>query len=137
ERLAGLVDVVIESGQPELEPLRRASHEHRAWCAITPFGLHGPKSSWRASDLGVLAQSGTMYMTGDPDRAPLRCTYPTSWYHGCAEAAAAICAALLWRQASGRGQLVDVSMQEAHLMATMSRVGSFSLSGDRGSRAGA
>ena len=134
ERLAGLVDVVIESGQPELEPLRRGVHEHRAWCAITPFGLDGPKASWRASDLGVLAQSGTMFMTGDPDRAPLRCTYPTSWHHGCADAAFAILAAL--HRLPGGG-LIDVSMQEAHLMATMSRVGQYGLTGQRGSRAGA
>ncbi|MFY9587666.1 MAG: CoA transferase [Actinomycetota bacterium] len=135
ESLAGLVDVVIESGQPALEPLRRASHEHRVWCAITPFGLTGPRASARASDLGVLARSGTMFMTGDPDRAPLRCTYPTSWYHGCADAAFAILAA---RHGVGTSSgLVDVSLQEAHLMATMSRVGQYPLTKQRGSRAGA
>ena len=138
DRLADVIskaEVIIESGQPELEPFRSAGHDGQVWCAITPFGLTGPKASWRASDLGVLAQSGTMYMTGHPHRAPLRCTYPTSWYHGCADAAFAIIAAL--NHSSSLSRLVDVSLQEAHLLATMSRVGQFGLSGHRGSRAGA
>lgn len=130
-------DVVIDSGQPSVGAARQRSHVDRVWCSITPFGLSGPKASWRASDLGVLAQSGTMFMTGDPDRAPLRCSFPTSWYHGGAEAAAAILAALHHRESTGRGQLVDVSLQETHLMATMGRVGAFSYTGQRGSRAGA
>ena len=135
EEVISSTTVVIESGQRELDRFRSAEHPGKTWCAITPFGLTGPKASWRASDLGVLAQSGTMYMTGDPDRAPLRCTFPTSWYHGCADAAFAIIAAL--NQPFLRSGLVDVSLQEAHLLATMSRVGQFGLTGHRGSRAGA
>ena len=136
-RLSRSVHVVIETGRGELDALRRSEHRNRVWCAITPFGLDGPKASWRASDLGVLAQSGTMFMTGDPRRAPLRCSFPTSWYHGGADAAAAILAALHQRTLNRRGQLVDVSMQEAHCMANMSRVGQFGMTGQRGSRAGA
>ncbi|HEV8207517.1 MAG TPA: CoA transferase, partial [Acidimicrobiia bacterium] len=139
-RLAELVaqaDVVIETGQRQLNDSRITRHDRLIWCAITPFGLTGPKSAWRASDLGVLAQAGTMYMTGDPDRVPLRCSFPTSWFHGCAEAAAATLAALHQRDLTGRGQIVDVSLQETHLMATMGRVGAVGLGGDRGTRAGA
>jgi len=130
-------DIVIDTGQADLADSRAARPRDVVSCSITPFGLTGPKSSWRASDLGVLAQSGTMFMTGDPDRSPLRCTFPTSWYHGCADAAAGILAALHQRDMTGRGQFVDVSLQEAHLLATMSRVGQFSLTNQRGSRAGA
>ncbi|MEX2554829.1 MAG: CoA transferase [Actinomycetota bacterium] len=126
-------DVVIASEGPR----SLDQHPRLVWCAITPFGLTGPKAAWRASDLGVLAQAGTMYMTGEPGRAPLRCSFPTSWYHGGAEAATAILAALHQRDSSGRGQLVDVSLQETHLMATMGRVGAYSLTRQRGSRAGA
>lgn len=125
-------DLVIASRGPdtELPPTL-------IWCAITPFGLTGPKAEGRASDVSVLAQAGTMYMTGEPDRAPLRCTFPTSWYHGGAEAAAAVLAALHQRASTGRGQVVDVSLQETHLMATMGRAGAVGLGGTRGSRAGA
>jgi crotonobetainyl-CoA:carnitine CoA-transferase CaiB-like acyl-CoA transferase len=78
-----------------------------------------------------------MYMTGDADRSPVASSAPTSWHHGCADAVAGIMAALLQREKTGRGQLVDVSMQEAHLMAAMSRVGQWSLAKSRGKRAGA
>lgn len=128
-------DVVIETAvTPRYEELASATV---VWCAITPFGRTGPASLWRASDLSVQARSGVMNMTGDPDRAPVAASAPTSWHHGCADAVAGIMVALLHREKTGRGQLVDVSMQEAHLMATMSRVGQWSLVGGRGKRAGA
>ena len=135
DSLLASADVVIETGVTPL--YEQVGTDRVIWCALTPFGRTGPKSSLRASDLSVQAQSGVMYMTGDPDRAPVACTAPTSSHHGCADAVAAIMAALLQREKTGKGQLVDVSMQEAHLMATMSRVGQWSLVGGRGKRAGA
>ena len=128
-------DVVLETGITDR--FEQLATPHTVWCAITPFGRTGPKSGWRASDLTVQAQSGVMFMTGDPDRAPVRCSYPTSWYHGCTDAVAGSLLALRQRDATGRGQLVDVSLQEAHVMATMSRVGQYSLTEQRGARAGA
>jgi crotonobetainyl-CoA:carnitine CoA-transferase CaiB-like acyl-CoA transferase len=128
-------DVVIETGVTRR--YEELGDPRVVWCAITPFGRSGPKAEWRASDLSVQAQSGVMYMTGDADRAPVASSAPTSWHHGCADAVAGIMAALLQREKTGRGQLVDVSMQEAHLMAAMSRVGQWSLSKSRGKRAGA
>jgi len=135
DSLLASADVVIETGvTPRYEEL---GSDRVIWCALTPFGRTGPKADLRASDLSVQAQSGVMYMTGDPDRAPVACSAPTSSHHGCADAVAGIMAALLQREKTGRGQLVDVSMQEAHLMATMSRVGQWSIVGGRGKRAGA
>ena len=49
-----------------------------------------------------------MYCTGDPDRAPVRCTEPSGYAHVGAETAFAALTGL----ASGRPQRVDVSMQE-------------------------
>ena len=42
------------------------------WVHITPFGLSGPRSNWVATDLGVMAASGNLFATGDPDRPPVR-----------------------------------------------------------------
>jgi crotonobetainyl-CoA:carnitine CoA-transferase CaiB-like acyl-CoA transferase len=135
DSLLALADVVIETGVTDR--YENLGDPRVIWCAITPFGRTGPKASWRASDLSVQAQSGVMYMTGDADRAPVSSSAPTSWHHGCADAVAGIMAALLQREKTGRGQLVDVSMQEAHLMAAMSRVGQWTLAKSRGKRAGA
>src|SRR5438874_383562 len=135
ESLLRDADVVIETGvTPRYEELGSPTV---VWCVLTSFGRTGPRAAQRASDLSVQAQSGVMYMTGDPDRAPVASSAPTSWHHGCADAVAGIMVALLQREKTGRGQLVDVSMQEAHLMAAMSRVGQLSLAKSRGKRAGA
>jgi crotonobetainyl-CoA:carnitine CoA-transferase CaiB-like acyl-CoA transferase len=103
------------------------------WVRITPFGLTGPRARWRATDLGVMAASGNQFSTGDPDRAPLRPSEPASYAHVGGEAAYAAIAAL----ASGRRQIVDVSMQECVLVANMGAAGRYARAPVRGQRAGA
>jgi crotonobetainyl-CoA:carnitine CoA-transferase CaiB-like acyl-CoA transferase len=101
--------------------------------SITPFGGDGPRSQWRAGDLGVMAASGNMHVTGDPDRAPLRCSEPAGYAHAAAEVAMAALTAL----ASGRPQQVDVSMQEAVMIASMCGPAQYPATGSRGRRSGA
>ena len=104
------------------------------WVSVTPFGLSGPRSSWRASDLGVMASSGNLYCTGDPDRAPVRCAGNAAYAHTGSETAFAALTAL----ASGVRPLdVDVSMQEVVLVANMGAAGRYFRGGNRGRRLGA
>jgi crotonobetainyl-CoA:carnitine CoA-transferase CaiB-like acyl-CoA transferase len=68
------VDIVFDSPDvPGTHVLDPARAPQAVWVHVTPFGIDGPRSTWRASNLGVMAASGNMYCTGDPDRAPLRC----------------------------------------------------------------
>ena len=106
-------------------------------CAVTPFGQSGPRASWRGSDLTVSALSGNLYATGDPDRAPVRCSLPVAYYHGGIEAAVGVVFALLAREESGRGQHVDVALQEAMVMPNIGSAAMFQMIGLRGARAGA
>jgi len=106
---------------------------HAVWVSITPFGLTGPRASWRASDLGVLAASGNMYATGNPDRAPVRCTEPSGYAHSGGEAAFAVLTAL-W---TGAPQRVDLAMQEVVDIANMAQPARYARSGYRGTRNGA
>ncbi len=69
-------------------------HLDAVWATVTPFGRTGPHAGWRASDLGVMAASGNMYATGDPDRPPVRCTEPSGYAHVGAETAFAVLTAL-------------------------------------------
>src|SRR3954454_1476774 len=137
ERLAELLakaDVVIATPfAPNSPAADRRNAPLAVWVDVTPFGLDGPRSGWRASDLGVMASSGNMYATGDPDRPPVRCTEPTSYAHGGPEAALAALTAL----ASGRRHLVDLSLQETVLIANMGAAGRYARTPDRGRRAGA
>src|SRR5215471_1385756 len=97
------------------------------------FALDGPRSSWRASDLGVMAASGNMYATGDPGRPPVRCTEPSGYAHVGAETAFAVLTGL----ASGSPERVDISMQEVVFVANMVGLASFPKTGHRGARRGA
>ena len=136
-RLAALLagaDVVLQTpGWPGMLEVDPARAPRAVWVRVTPFGADGPRSGWRASDLGVMAASGNMYATGFPDRPPVRCSEPSGYAHVGPETAFAALTAL----ASGRPQVVDVSMQEAVLVANMSAATSYRNTGSRGHRAGA
>jgi crotonobetainyl-CoA:carnitine CoA-transferase CaiB-like acyl-CoA transferase len=135
-RLAALLaaaDVVIETpGWPGVLSLDPERAPQSVWVRVTPFGLAGPRAGWRASDLGVLAASGNMYATGFPD-SPVRCTEPSGYAHVGPDVAFAALAGL----ASGRPQLVDLSMQETVMVANMTGAGKFPRTRNRGRRGGA
>ncbi|MEY2434317.1 MAG: hypothetical protein QOC92_4042 [Acidimicrobiaceae bacterium] len=121
-------DIVLASGP------RDGGRPDSIWVSVTPFGSTGPRSSWRASDLGVMASSGNLYCTGDPDRAPVRCAGNAAYAHGGSETAFAALTAL----ALGRRPVdVDVSMQEVVLVANMGAAGRYFRGGNRGRRLGA
>jgi crotonobetainyl-CoA:carnitine CoA-transferase CaiB-like acyl-CoA transferase len=81
--------------------------------SITPFGQTGPYKDYKGSDIEVMAMSGLMYLCGDPDRPPVRCSFPLSYIFAGAEAAVGAMLAHYYREKTGQGQHVDVSMQES------------------------
>ena len=137
-------DVLLESEPPGRMAGRgigwqelQAENPRLVHCAVTPFGQSGPHAGWRGSDLTVSAMSGNLYATGDPDRAPVRCSLPVAYYHGGIEAAVGVVFALLAREETGRGQHVDVALQEAMVMPNIGAAAMFPMTGQRGGRAGA
>src|SRR5262245_16999252 len=90
--------------------------------SITPFGQDGPKAGHAATDLTLLAAGGPLALTGDEDRPPVRLAVPQAWLHAGAEAAVGALVALHERLASGRGQHVDVSVQQAVTVATQAYI---------------
>jgi crotonobetainyl-CoA:carnitine CoA-transferase CaiB-like acyl-CoA transferase len=134
DELLATADAVIDTpgfaGGFGLDPARAPD---AVWVSVTPFGRAGPRAHWRASDLGVMAASGNMYATGDPDRPPVRCSEPSGYAHVGAETAFALLTAL----AAGRPQRVDVSMQEVVFVSNMVGLASFPKTGHRGARRGA
>jgi crotonobetainyl-CoA:carnitine CoA-transferase CaiB-like acyl-CoA transferase len=82
--------------------------------SITPYGQKGPLSGYKAEDINVMAMSGYMQLVGEPDQAPLVLGGEQSFYPGSQFAAVGTMAALFYRDSvSGKGQYVDVPMQEA------------------------
>jgi crotonobetainyl-CoA:carnitine CoA-transferase CaiB-like acyl-CoA transferase len=83
--------------------------------AVTPFGLDGPWSAYRSSDLVALAAGGPLHMCGYDDHTipPIRPGGNQAYHTVASFAHKAALVALLDRQQCGLGQIVDVSMHEA------------------------
>ncbi|WP_428489174.1 CaiB/BaiF CoA transferase family protein [Rhodopila sp.] len=79
----------------------------------TGFGISGPDRDNLAMDFTIQAASGIMSITGDPDGPPMKAGPALVDFLGGIHLYAAVLSALLQRQATGLGQLVEVAMQEA------------------------
>lgn len=132
ERLGTLtgVDVVLAGTDTAADAL--GSFDDAIWVWVTPFGRHGPRSSWQASELTCLAASGNLYPTGYPDLPPVACSQPTALAQGAADATIAALFAL----EAGRPAVVDVSIQEATVGANLGAHTTIHHHGFRGARVG-
>lgn len=120
KRLVPSADFLIESSPPGEFPGLGLGYEALAainpaliMVSITPFGQQGPYAHYKAPDLVGIAMSGFMYVTGEPDRAPVRVGFPHFYLHGSGAAASGAMIAHMHRVLTGKGQYVDVSCQEA------------------------
>lgn len=81
--------------------------------SISPFGQEGPYRNYKASNLVLEAMSGMLYIKGDPDRPPLCFSLNQTYSLAGVQAAAGMLISDYYRQQSGHGQHVDISMQAA------------------------
>ena len=119
-RLAGNADVVLESFQPGYLGSLGLGYERLSegnsgliYASLTPFGQTGPYRDYRASDLVGFAMGGYMYVTGWPGAPPNKLWGLQAYQTTSNRAFIGILIALYHRLATGQGQQVDVSMQEA------------------------
>jgi crotonobetainyl-CoA:carnitine CoA-transferase CaiB-like acyl-CoA transferase len=80
--------------------------------SVTPFGSGNERSRWRGGELVAAAMGGALRLTGEPDRRPVKEALDACTFHAEMAAAAGAMAAHFSRLRSGRGQHVDVSIQE-------------------------
>jgi crotonobetainyl-CoA:carnitine CoA-transferase CaiB-like acyl-CoA transferase len=118
--LVATADIVVDS----LPPGRLASlgladadlrrlHPELIGVSITPFGQSGPRAGWHGTDLTAAAMGGMMTLCGDADGPPLAPPREQAYHLASAHAAVGALAALHARRRTGRGQRVEVSIQEA------------------------
>ncbi|MFH1650604.1 MAG: CoA transferase [Chloroflexota bacterium] len=105
--------------------------------AISPFGQTGPYRDFKATDIVGMAMGGYLFLCGTPESPPVRVSCPQAYLHAASEAAAAVLMALFYRDHSGEGQYIDVSMQASVTMNTLMAVPFWNLSGTILERSGA
>lgn len=122
EVLASADAVVWSPGSPLADQLApaalHAEHPHLIVAAITPFGLYGPWSDRAATEFTLQAWSGGIVGLGRgaPDRAPVYVGGQVGDYLSGSYASAAILASRMRVLGGGRGELIDLSMLESHVM---------------------
>ncbi len=123
-RLVPSADIVVESFPPGyLDRLGlgyeslRALREDVVFTSITGFGQTGPNASLLAPDIVGVAMAGIMWLAGDQQDPPNLPYGYQGYLSASVQAAAGKMLALYHRDVTGEGQRVEVSMQEALLMA--------------------
>ena len=81
--------------------------------SVTGFGQNGPKKNYKSCDLIASAFGGQMYVCGSSSTAPLKPFGEQSYYTASLFAAIGILLALRKRTHSGKGEHIDISLQEA------------------------
>jgi len=118
-KLTDTADVFIENYRPgALDKLGLGYQElssrnpRLVYCSISAYGHTGPDSHRAGFGLIAEAKSGIMQMVGTPGEAPPLLRIALGDMYTGTYAVAAICAALLGRVSSGRGQHIDMALYD-------------------------
>jgi crotonobetainyl-CoA:carnitine CoA-transferase CaiB-like acyl-CoA transferase len=95
------------------------------YCSISGFGQGGPYSRRAAFDLVVQAESGMISVTGEQGGRGVRAGVSIADITAGMYAAFGILTAVHARQATGRGQFIDVSMLEGQLGILSGMIGAY------------
>lgn len=117
--LASRADILVENNRPGV--LERLGLSYEALSAVNPglvmvrisgYGQDGPYAERPGYGAICEAVGGVRHMTGDPDRPPARVALATTDYLTATYAAFGAAMAIIERQRTGRGQVVDVALYE-------------------------
>jgi crotonobetainyl-CoA:carnitine CoA-transferase CaiB-like acyl-CoA transferase len=119
-RLVKRSDVVLETFPPgylrnlglDFEVLREGN-PGLIMASVTGFGQEGPRSKYKSCDIVASAFGGQMYVSGSPVTPPLKPFGEQSYYAASLFAAIGILLVLRKRKETGKGEHLDISLQEA------------------------
>lgn len=124
DQLIGSADVVVVSGPPSRltawgldGTMVAAAHPHVVHCTISGWGTDGPYAELPGYEALVAAKAGRMSAFDvqlDQDR-PVYAALPVGTHIASQTAVHGIIAALYQRERTGRGDLVETSLVQAHL----------------------
>ena len=137
--LAGSADVLVENLRPGA--MRRlglgyddlsARNPRLVYASASGFGQDGPLADRPGLDIMAQARGGLMSITGPPGGAPAKVGVPLADLSCGLYAAIAVLAALREREASGKGQYVDVSLLESAVSLAVWEAGRYWATGEVG-----
>jgi crotonobetainyl-CoA:carnitine CoA-transferase CaiB-like acyl-CoA transferase len=116
------VDVLVENYAPGVigrigldYEIVKALNPRIVMCSISAFGQTGPLSREPGFDWLGAAYSGITSMGGEPDGPPLFTMVAMGDVSTGVHAMGAVCAALLHRERTGRGQHLDISLLDSYI----------------------
>ena len=121
KKLVQEYDIVVEQFRPGVmdklgigyEALK-AINPRIIYCAITGYGQNGCFSMKAGHDINYLSRAGISYAAGRKAGGPSLYNFQIADVAGGSmNAVASICAAIIYREKTGKGQFIDVSMQDS------------------------
>jgi crotonobetainyl-CoA:carnitine CoA-transferase CaiB-like acyl-CoA transferase len=121
KHLVSQVDVLVENYAPgtigrlglDYETVRQLN-PRLVMCSVSAFGQTGPLSKLPGYDYIAQAYSGVTYMIGEPEGPPYFPMLGVGDVSTGVHAVAAIACALLYRERTGKGQYLDISLLDAY-----------------------
>ncbi len=139
QKLVPTADIIVESFPPgHLEGLGSGYEALQALrpdiilTSISGFGSWGPHADYLAPDILGPAMAGIMWLAGDPEDPPNLPFGYQGYLSASIQAAGGTMMALYHRDVTGEGQHVEVSMQEAMLIAQETAMQAYDLNKDIG-----
>jgi benzylsuccinate CoA-transferase BbsE subunit len=130
---AAEADLLILGDHPDARTLDlaalRQANPRLVITQITPYGASGPYADFLGDDLTLMAMGGLLTMAGTPDAAPVVAYGEQGLLAADQFAAVASLSAILDAEATGVGDLIDVSIQEAIVMALENAAQTYQLEG--------
>lgn len=119
-KLAETADVFVEAFRPGVAARLgigpetvRARNPRVVYASIAAFGQTGPMRDVPAHDIAIEAHAGVVSLNLAPDGTPVNPHMPVADMCGSLMALSGILMALYRRETTGRGDVIDISMQDA------------------------
>jgi CoA:oxalate CoA-transferase len=113
------VDVLVENFSPgTMDKLKLSSKELCAlnpslvYASISAYGQTGPRRDFPGFDPIAQAMGGLTSVSGQPDGPPTKCAVSIADFGTGLYTAYAIMSALFYRQRTGKGQVIDMALQD-------------------------
>jgi crotonobetainyl-CoA:carnitine CoA-transferase CaiB-like acyl-CoA transferase len=120
--LVRVSDVVFDNSRPTVLPKIGADYEtlkrinpRIISCSLSGYGHTGPDFDKPSYDIVAQARGGSMSLTGEPGRPPVRMGLAMGDLAGSLFAAIAICAAVYNREVTGKGRRLDIALLDCQI----------------------